>query len=132
MALDGTFFEHFSSIKDPRTHNHNFRHNIFDILVIVVLATICGADGWVEIERWGEAKQDWLSTFLELPNGIPSHDTFGRLFAILDPQEFEKCFSSWIKTLNVDLKKEIIALDGKTVRGSGNKRQNNGMDRSTF
>ena len=123
MALDGTFFEHFSSIKDPRTHNHNFRHNIFDILVIVVLATICGADGWVEIERWGEAKHDWLSTFLELPNGIPSHDTFGRLFAILDPEEFEKCFSSWIKTLDVDLKKEIIALDGKTIRGSGNKRQ---------
>lgn len=123
MTLEGTFFDHFSELKDPRTHNHNFRHNIFDILVIAVLATICGADGWVEIERWGEAKQDWLSTFLELPNGIPSHDTFGRLFSILDPQEFEKCFSSWLKALNVDLKKEIIALDGKTIRGSGNKRQ---------
>jgi predicted transposase YbfD/YdcC len=124
MILAGTFFKYFSELKDPRTHNHNFRHNIFDILVITVLATICGADGWVEIERWGEAKQDWLSTFLELPNGIPSHDTFGRLFSILDPQEFDKCFSSWLKSLNVDLKKEIIALDGKTVRGSGNKRKN--------
>lgn len=123
MTLEGTFFKHFSELKDPRIHNHNFRHNIFDILVIAVLATICGADGWIEIERWGEAKQDWLSTFLELPNGIPSHDTFGRLFSILNPQEFEKCFSAWLKALNVDLKKEIIALDGKTIRGSGNKRQ---------
>lgn len=72
MALDGTFFEHFSSIKDPRIHNHNFRHNIFDILVIVVLATIFGADGWVGLKSnvGGEAKKDWLSTFLELPNGI--------------------------------------------------------------
>ena len=123
MTLAGTFFEYFSDIKDPRIHNHNFRHNIFDMLVIAVLATICGADGWVEIERFGEAKQEWLNTFLELPNGIPSHDTFGRLFSILDPQEFERCFSSWLKSLNVDLEKEIIALDGKTVRSSGNKRQ---------
>lgn len=91
--------------------------------MIIILATICGADGWVEIERFGEAKKEWLGTFLELPNGIPSHDTFGRLFSILDPKELEKCFSSWLKSLTVDLVKEIIALDGKTVRGSGNKRQ---------
>jgi predicted transposase YbfD/YdcC len=123
MALGGTFFEHFSDIKDPRIHNHNFRHNIFDILVITVLATICGADGWIEIQRFGEDKEEWLRTFLELPNGIPSHDTFGRLFSILDPQEFEKCFSAWLKSLKVDVEKEIIAFDGKTVRGSGNKRQ---------
>jgi predicted transposase YbfD/YdcC len=123
MMLAGTFFEHFSDITDPRIHNHNFRHNIFDMLVIAVLATICGADGWVEIERFGQDKEEWLKTFLELPNGIPSHDTFGRLFAILEPQEFERCFSAWLQALNIDLKKEIIALDGKTVRGSGNKRQ---------
>ena len=123
MILAGTFFDHFSSIKDPRIHNHNLRHNIFDVLVITVLATICGADGWVEIERFGKAKQEWLSSFLELPNGVPSHDTFGRIFSILAPKEFEKCFNSWLKSLNIDLKKEIIALDGKTVRGSGNKRQ---------
>ena len=123
MTLAGTFFEHFSNIKDPRIHNHNFRHNIFDMIVITVLATICGADGWAEIERFGQDKEEWLKTFLELPNGIPSHDTFGRLFAILEPREFEKCFSSWLKSLRVDLKKEIIALDGKTIRGSGNKRQ---------
>ncbi len=123
MTLTGTFFEHFSNIKDPRIHNHNFRHNIFDMVVITVLATICGADGWAEIERFGHDKKEWLETFLELPNGIPSHDTFGRLFAILEPWEFERCFSSWLKSLQVDLKNEIIALDGKTIRGSGNKRQ---------
>ncbi len=104
MTLAGTFFEHFSNIKDPRIHNHNFRHNIFDMIVITVLATICGADGWAEIERFGQDKEEWLKTFLELPNGIPSHDTFGRLFAILEPREFEKCFSSWLKSLRVDLK----------------------------
>jgi len=123
MALAGTFFEHFSDLKDPRIHNHNFRHNIFDVLVIAVLATICGADGWAEIERFGEAKQEWLSTFLELPHGIPSHDTFGRVFTILNPQEFEKCFRAWLNSLSVDLVKEVIALDGKTIRGSGNKRR---------
>lgn len=122
MILAGTFLEHFSDIKDPRIQNHNFRHNISDILIIAVLATICGADGWVEIERFGIAKQEWLSTFLELPNGIPSHDTFGRVFALLNPEEFEKCFMSWLKSLTIDLKKELIALDGKTLRGSGNKR----------
>lgn len=67
MTLVDTLFEHFSDIRDPRIHNHNFRHNIFDMLVIAVLATICGADSWVEIERFGEAKFAWLSTFLKLP-----------------------------------------------------------------
>jgi predicted transposase YbfD/YdcC len=96
---------------------------IFQISKILEFITICGADGWVEIQRFGEAKKEWFSTFLELPNGIPSHDTFGRVFSRLKPEEFERCFSVWLKSLNVDIKKEIIALDGKTVRGSGNKRQ---------
>ncbi len=70
-----------------------------------------------------KAKEDWLQTFLKLPYGIPSHDTFGRVFALIDPNEFNKCFESWIQSLEIDLKKEIIALDGKTLRGSGNKRK---------
>lgn len=123
MQLSETLIEHFSNIKDPRLHNHNFRHKLCDIFIIALMGTICGADGWMEIERFGEAKQDWFSTFLELPNGIPSHDTFGRIFAILDPKLFEECFLSWINSLTIDLTKEIIAVDGKTVRGSGNKRQ---------
>jgi predicted transposase YbfD/YdcC len=123
MTLSETLFEHFSNIQDPRVQNHNFRHCLSDILIIAILATICGADGWAEIERFGLAKQDWLGTFLELPHGIPSHDTFGRVFALLNPSVFETCFSAWLKSLTINLKKEIIALDGKTVRGSGNKRQ---------
>ena len=123
MILADTFLEHFLEIKDPRIQNHNFRHNLSDVLIIAILATICGADGWTEIERFGLAKEEWLSTFLELPHGIPSHDTFGRVFALLDPTSFSTCFSAWLESLTIDIKKEIIALDGKTVRGSGNKRQ---------
>jgi predicted transposase YbfD/YdcC len=124
MKLEGTFLIHFSNLEDPRLNTHrNFRHNLGDILIITILATICGADGWIEIERFGQAKQSWLETFLELPNGIPSHDTFARVFALLDPSRFEACFNQWIASLDIDLKKEIIALDGKTLRGSGNKRQ---------
>src|SRR6478736_5280152 len=82
MRLTDTFFDHFSAIEDFRLQNHNFRHKLSDIVIIAVLATICGADGWAEIERFGQAKHDWLSTFLELPHGIPSHDTLGRVFAL--------------------------------------------------
>ena len=123
MELANTFLTHFSNLEDFRLQNHNFRHSLSDILIIVVLATICGADGWVEIERFAIAKEEWLSTFLELPHGIPSHDTFGRVFALLNPKVFETCFLNWLSSLTIDLKREIIALDGKTVRGSGNKRQ---------
>ena len=124
MKLEGTFLKHFKNLEDPRLSTHrNFRHNLEDIFIITLLATICGADNWVEIERFGLAKQAWLETFLALPEGIPSHDTFSRVFALLEPSCFERCFSEWIASLDVDLKKEIIALDGKTVRGSGNKRK---------
>jgi len=123
VTLTGSFIEHFSDLEDPRTQNHNFRHQLSDIFIIAILGTLCGADGWVEIERFGQAKQAWLSTFLSLPHGIPSHDTFGRVFSKLDPTLFEQCFSRWIASLAIDLKKEIIALDGKTLRGSSNKRR---------
>jgi predicted transposase YbfD/YdcC len=123
MQLTDTFLKHFSDIDDFRLKNQNFRHKLSDILIIAVLATICGADGWVEIERFGLAKEEWLKTFLELPHGIPSHDTFGRVFALLNPKSFEKCFLAWINSLTIDLEREIIALDGKTLRGSGNKMQ---------
>ena len=123
MELGNTCLKHFSGLEDFRLQNHNFRHKLSDVLIIAVLATICGADGWVEIERFGHAKEEWLQTFLELPNGIPSHDTFGRIFALLNPKVFETCFLNWINSLTIDIQKEIIALDGKTVRGSGNKRQ---------
>jgi len=124
MKLEETFLSHFKNLDDPRLNSHrNFRHNLGDIFIITVLAVICGADNWAEIERFGLAKQSWLESFLELPYGIPSHDTFTRVFASLEPSCFESCFNEWISSLNIDLKQEIIALDGKTLRGSGNKRK---------
>lgn len=128
MTLADTCLKYFSDLEDPRTQNHhNFRHNFHDLLIIAILATICGADGWVEIEEFALAKQEWFGTFLELPHGIPSHDTFGRVFSLIDPNEFEACFLRWIQSLSIDLKKEIIAVDGKSVRGSGNRRQDDPM-----
>ena len=82
------------------------------MLTIVICAVICNADGWVEIELFGQSKADWFKTFLDLPNGIPSHDTFGRVFAALDPQAFEACFMSWVKSLCEDTAGDIVAIDG--------------------
>jgi hypothetical protein len=123
MELSDTFFVHFEALEDPRTDNHNRLHNFHDILVIAILGTICGTDGWTEICEFAEAKLDWLKTFLELPHGIPSHDTFGRVFSLLDAEVFEECFLAWIASLSIDLQNEIIAIDGKSLRGSHNKRK---------
>jgi predicted transposase YbfD/YdcC len=79
---------------------------------------ICGADSWVEVERFGHAKEDWLRTFLGLPNGIPCHDTFGRVFARLDPQAFERCFLNWVRSLAGEAAAQVVAIDGKTLRRS--------------
>lgn len=124
MNLSHTFLKHFEELEDPRLNNHNFRHNLPDILVITILATICGADGWTEINEFAVAKEEWLKTFLSLPHGIPSHDTFGRVFALIDPSKFESCFCAWIESLEINTDQEIIAIDGKTLRGSGNRRKN--------
>ena len=123
MELSDTFLQHFEDLKDPRLNNHNKRHGLEDILVITLLGAICGADNWVEISEFGRSKQDWLSTFLELPHGIPSHDTFGRVFALLDSHQFDMCFRRWIQSFTLSLSQEVIAIDGKTLRGSGNRRQ---------
>ena len=119
MTLSSSFLDHFDSLEDPRLDNHNCRHDLMDILVLVLLGTICGADTWVEICAFGLSKQDWLKTFLSLPHGIPSHDTLGRVFSLIDPHHFERCFKSWISTLQVDLDRQVVSLDGKTLRGSG-------------
>ena len=124
INLSETFLEHFESLEDPRLDNHNLRHNLTDILVITILATICGADTWAEISEFGISKYEWLKTFLSLPNGIPSHDTFGRVFSLINPNKFESCFCDWINSLEIDKEREIIAVDGKTLRGSGNRRKN--------
>lgn len=123
MDLPNTFLMHFTPLEDPRENNHNRLHNFHDILVIAILGTICGADGWTEVCEFAEAKLEWLKTFLELPHGVPSHDTFGRVFSLLDSDKFEECFLGWIESLSIDLQNEIISIDGKSLRGSHNKKR---------
>ena len=114
---DGSIIEHFSILPDPRRANHNTkRHNLIDIVVITILAVICGADDWPTIVAFGHKKEDWLRQFLELPRGIPSHDTFGRVFALLDPEAFQKSFFAWVKAVNQITDGQVIAVDGKTNR----------------
>jgi len=109
--------KHFSKIRDPRI-DRTKRHQLLDILMIAICGVICGADSWVDIELFGKNKLEWLKGFLRLPNGIPSHDTFGRVFAALDPQEFESSFMEWVQAINQLTPGQVIAIDGKQLRGS--------------
>ena len=108
---------HFSSLKDPRVERTRW-HELSEILVIAICGVICGADGWVGLEKFGKAKIEWLSTILELPHGIPSHDTFGRVFARLDPDQFQRCFVNWVQAVCEVTEGEVVAVDGKTLRRS--------------
>lgn len=114
-----TITEHFSELKDPRRYNK--RHLLHDIIVIAVCAAICGADDWVAVEDFGKAKQNWFEKFLELPHGIPSHDTFGDVFKLLDPEQFRKCFVQWVQVVNEVSEGQIIPIDGKQLRRSHDK-----------
>jgi predicted transposase YbfD/YdcC len=107
----------FAGLKDPRM-NRTRKHSLTDILTIAICAVICGADGWAQVEEFGDCKKKWFKTFLDLPNGIPSHDTFGRVFAALDPSAFEECFMKWITDLATASAGRLIAIDGKTIRRS--------------
>ncbi len=93
-----TILEHFAELPDPRMERTKL-HQLGDILAIAICAVICGAQGWTDIELFGKSKESWFKTFLELPNGIPSHDTFGRVISALNPDAFERCFQSWIQSL---------------------------------
>lgn len=108
---------HFAQVPDPRT-NHARRHNLLDIIVIAICAVICGADDWVEVAHFGRCKLTWFRSFLELPHNIPSHDTFGRVFKLLNPEAFEASFRSWTAALDIATKGMVIGLDGKTIRRS--------------
>lgn len=108
---------HFGALADPRVERAK-RHELLDILTIAVCGVLCGADSWVEIEAFGNAKLTWLRSFLALPNGIPSHDTFGRVFAALDPTAFETAFLGWVQSVAAVTKGQVIAIDGKTLRRS--------------
>ena len=109
--------EHFAELEDPRIERSKL-HQLSDILVITVCAVICGADNWVEVEEFGRAREEWLARMLGLPNGIPSHDTFGRVYALLDAGQVEVCFLNWVQELHQLTQGQLLAIDGKTVRRS--------------
>ena len=108
---------HFSTITDKRKPN-GIRHKLIDIIVLTICGVICGADDWVMIEYFGNAKREWFETFLELPHGIPSHDTFGKVFALINPHEFQASFFDWVGEIAEITSGQLIAIDGKTVRRS--------------
>lgn len=110
--------EVFGDLEDPRRETDNKRHKLLDILVIAICGSICGANDFVAIARFGRAKAEWFGSFLELPNGIPSHDTFNNVFAKLSSESFESCFISWVSQISHLLPGEVIAVDGKTLRRS--------------
>lgn len=112
------FWEHFNTVDEPRKETHNQRHELKDIIVLTLLGTICSADSWVDIALFGRSKQTWLEGFLALPNGIPSHDTLGRVFELLNPKPLQSGFLSWTQSLIKVTGGEIIAVDRKTLRRS--------------
>jgi hypothetical protein len=112
-----SFFGHFETLEDPRIDRCK-RHLLSDILFLAVCAMIAGANDFVGIQKFGHAKRDWLKKFLALPNGIPSHDTIGRVFSLLDSEQFIRCFLSWVQTIHQVTAGQIVAVDGKTVRAS--------------
>ena len=109
--------EEFSALTDPRCGG-KVEHLLIDILVIAVCAVISGAESWEDMALYGRSKQDWLGTFLALPNGIPSHDTFRRVFMLIDTGRFEACFEAWARSFGTTLDREVVAIDGKTILGS--------------
>jgi predicted transposase YbfD/YdcC len=112
-----TITDYFAVLPDPRRDKCK-KHLLLDIITIAILAVIGGADNFVEIEEFGEAKEEWLKSFLRLENGIPSHDTFRRVFGLIDPIEFRECFWGWISAIKTTTKQEVVAVDGKTLCGS--------------
>ena len=113
-------FACLESLADPRM-DRSKRHKLVDILVIALCGFLAGCESWVDVELFGIAKQKWLRRFLELPHGIPSHDTFGRVFALLDPQQLAAVLRQFVQAVAPSLAGEAVAIDGKTVAGSGEK-----------
>lgn len=116
MSASLSLTEHFAALDDPRVERTRL-HPLLSIVVIAICAVIAGAGSWDDIAEFGEIRADWLATFLDLPHGIPSHDTFNRVFAALDPVQFRTCFLHWMEAVTAALP-QVIAVDGKAVRGS--------------
>jgi len=119
--MDKIFIECFGGLKDPRV-NRTKKHLLLDIIALSLCGVIAGAQGWEEVEDLGEAHKKWFSTFLELPNGIPSHDTISRVFAALNPKSVQECSLEWLKKVRCLIPETVIPIDGKTLRRSGCKR----------
>ena len=117
LRSSGSLVESFSHIDDPRSDSGK-RHDLMDIISIAICAVICGAEGWSDVELFGVSKHDWLKRFLKLPSGIPSHDTFGRVFSLMDPRQFQECFADWVRGVSELTRGEVVAIDGKTLRRS--------------
>lgn len=113
--------EHFATLTDPRVERSR-AHLLVEIVTIALCGVICGADDWVAVETFGREKAEWLGTFLKLPGGIPSHDTFGRVFARVNPEEFRRCFLAWVRAVVGDPGEQVVAIDGKTLRRSHDRR----------
>lgn len=111
------FLAHFVELTDPRK-DRGKNHQLLDMVALALCGTICGANSWADIERFARAHQDWFEQFLSLPQGIPSHDTFGRVFARLDTTQFQQCLGRWVEQLQLQLDGQTVAIDGKTLRGS--------------
>lgn len=109
--------DYFANMHDPRIDRTKL-HKLQDLVTIAICGVICGADTWVDIEDFGKSKEAWFRRFLELPNGIPSHDTFGSVFARLDPDQFQDCFMQWVQAIVSVTKGQVVAIDGKTARRS--------------
>jgi predicted transposase YbfD/YdcC len=116
VQATAVFLRFFTGLKDPR--RHNVRHVFSDILTMAILAVLCKSDDWIEVVEWAKAQREWLKTFLALPKGIPSAETFRRVFARIDPAAFERCFIAWSSALPQASGDRLIAIDGKTLRRS--------------
>jgi len=125
--LTADFLNHFSKLEGPPVTNHNTRHKFIDILVLAFVANLCGCDDWEEVAAFCKIKIALFKPFLELPHGVPSHDTFSRVFSMIDTYHFEEIFVEWMKGIFVKSKGEIIALDGKTIRASRVKGSHKGI-----
>ena len=122
-AAETSVSRYFGTLTDPRIDRAK-EHRLLDIITIVLCAVLCGADDWVAIETFGRAKEAWLRGFLSLPSGIPSHDTFGRVFARLNPTEFRTCFVAWVQAVTgAAVANGVVAVDGKTLRRSHDRQQ---------
>lgn len=112
-----TLLPYFSGMPDFRI-NRRKQHLLTDIIAITIAATLCGCTGYDDIEDFALVREEWLGTFLELPNGIPSHDTINRVFSNMDPVKFEQCFRNWVDAILEDYQGQLISIDGKTIRGA--------------